>query len=357
MSNSIATIIAFYNGSDYIERALDSIVKQNLKSDEVIIVDDGSESLHHDFLLKIQNKYNFVLFRKENGGQGSARNFGVKKSKSKYITFLDQDDYYLPRHNELLFQSVNHADPRFGWVYGDLWHADGDGKVVSLSILGETKCKHPKVNIKEMLSNDLFILPSASLISREAFEDVGGFDSQFRGYEDDDLFIRIFRNGWSNYFVNAPVTAWCINAESTSYSVRMAVSRVRYFKKLIKSFPDTKFNDTYYTRDILLPRFMQMVLSQAIKFCQSPTGDILQYLQVMNDFKLAIDEYDYVSEGDKKLISDIIFHLKNSLEKNAVVERNLIESHSRKGLIYRDVFISGKRVKFLDIEKIRNSNK
>ena len=54
---------------------------------------------------------------------------------------------------------------------------------------------HPKRDVFTCLTMDMFILPSASLIARKAFEAVGGFDENLMGYEDDDLFLRLFGLG------------------------------------------------------------------------------------------------------------------------------------------------------------------
>ena len=359
---TISTIIPFFNGSKYIERALASIVEQTLPSTEIIVVDDGSRPVEYDYLRQLQAKYKFNLFRKDNGGQGSARNFGAARSTADFIAFLDQDDYYLPQHNEILYSEVDRTDKRFGWVYGDLWHADGDGMVVSLSILDGTDCEHPKRNIREMLGSDLFILPSASLLSKVAFTDVGGFDEQFRGYEDDDLFIRMFRRGWTNKFIRKPVTVWCINKESTSYSVRMAVSRLRYFKKLLKDFPDSSFNSCYYTRDLLIPRFLRMTLSQAIAYCSSPDRDIDVYIEVMIEFQEIINRYESVCWDDKRQILDVIHHLSRHREGDAlrqsIAVAGLSRSYDDGGVdLYKPIFIGGRMVRFIDFDLLRRRRK
>lgn len=350
MKSNIATIIAYYNGSKFIERALVSLERQTIKSDEIIIVDDGSKDVESYFLQSLLSKYNFKIFSKKNGGQGSARNLGVLKSEAKYITFLDQDDFYLENHNEVLLNNIPLNDPRFGWVYGDLWHADEDGKILNMSILGETKCRHPKIDIKEMIGDDMFILPSASLISRNAFLDVGGFDEQFTGYEDDDLFIRIFRNGWTNYFTKTPVSVWCINEGSTSYSAKMAASRVKYFVKLLKSFPDSDFTGVFYSKNIIIPRFVNMVIDQGIKYCRKPKDDAQTYLKSLIDFQKIIEEFDFIPLPQKKLVEDIIKileeHTKNKINKSLIFS----EIEEKTNFLYKEQFILGRSVKFLDVK-------
>lgn len=260
---TVVVVIPYFNGSNFIERAVLSVLGQTVAPNEFIIVNDGSTQSEGEFLHELAFRYKFRIIDQANGGQGSARNTGVGASTADYICFLDQDDYYLATHIETLLDAKPTNDPHFGWVYGDLFEAEGDGSVVRTEFVTE-RCLHPKQNINDLLGSDMYVLPSASLISRKAFEAVGGFDPQFMGYEDDDLFLRIFRRGFTNYFTATPVTVWCIHTESTSYSIRMSRSRLRYFKKLVALFPDDPVRMRYYLRDLLIPRFNGAFIGDAV---------------------------------------------------------------------------------------------
>jgi GT2 family glycosyltransferase len=75
---------------------------------------------------------------------------------------------------------------------------DIDGSMLIRSFLTRLPTAHPKRSLIECLGQDMFVVPSASLISRKAFQAVGGFDESLSGYEDDDLFLRMFRAGYDN---------------------------------------------------------------------------------------------------------------------------------------------------------------
>jgi glycosyltransferase involved in cell wall biosynthesis len=261
---TVVVIIPFYNGADFIERSVKSVFEQSVPANEVIVVNDGSRPEERVALDALAARYPFRILDKENGGQGSARNAGVAASTSEYICFLDQDDFYLPNHIETLVTSIPQDDRLFGYVYADLYEADGDGNVIRTGVVKD-HAKHPKRSIFDLLRYDMFVLPSATLVSREAFEAVGGFDSQFMGYEDDDLFMRIFRKGYSNHFVDKAVTVWCIHTASTSFGIRMVRSRFKYFKKLLQMFPDEHQRGRYYLRDYLMPRFQLFFVNEAIE--------------------------------------------------------------------------------------------
>lgn len=82
----------------------------------------------------------------------------------------------------------------------------------------------------------MFVLPSASLIARHAYEAVGGYDERLSGYEDDDLFVRLLDRGYTNLFIDEPLSLWRIYAFSTSYSPRMARSRMIFARKALELF-------------------------------------------------------------------------------------------------------------------------
>lgn len=268
---SVVVIIPYYNGSKYIRRSVQSVLDQTIKPNEFVVVDDGSSPDEAAMLDKIAAEMGFKVLHKENGGQGSARNYGVAHTKSRFISFLDQDDFYIPNHIKMLLQAVRWDDPKFGWVYADLYEADEDGNIISTTIVTRLANNiHPKTNITSMIRHDMFVLPSAALINRQAFEDVGGFDPQFTGYEDDDLFLRVFRRGWSNYFLPEAVTVWCINSNSTSYSIKMSRSRLRYITKLCETFPDQPDRHLFYIRDCIIPRFMPTIMGEAYQAVRKP---------------------------------------------------------------------------------------
>ncbi len=95
MKNVILSIVVpVYNVENYLERCIDSLLNQTLKSIEILLINDGST----DSSLKICEAYarsyqNIKVFSKENTGLGSTRNYGLLLSKGKYIAFVDSDDY------------------------------------------------------------------------------------------------------------------------------------------------------------------------------------------------------------------------------------------------------------------------
>src|SRR5712671_1477586 len=102
--HSIAAIIPLYNGGRWIEQSVRSVLAQTLPADEFIVVDDGSTDDGPRTVERLAQSHPIRLLRKPNGGQSSARNFGVAHSRSALIALLDQDDVWYPHHLATLIE-------------------------------------------------------------------------------------------------------------------------------------------------------------------------------------------------------------------------------------------------------------
>lgn len=95
MMRKVTIIIPVYNTEKYVIRCLDSIKDQKYEDIQVIIVNDGSTDNSEEIIIEYINKNRFFAeyYKKDNGGLSSARNYGLKYVKGKYLLFLDSDDY------------------------------------------------------------------------------------------------------------------------------------------------------------------------------------------------------------------------------------------------------------------------
>ena len=91
----LSIIVPVYGVEKYIDKCLNSLVKQSLKEIEVIVVNDGTKDNSQKIIDKYVKKYpdKIKSYIKENGGQGSARNYGLKKATGEYIGYVDSDDF------------------------------------------------------------------------------------------------------------------------------------------------------------------------------------------------------------------------------------------------------------------------
>ena len=89
----VSVVIPVYNTEKYVAATLHSIMEQDLKDIEVIVVDDGSTDNSYTILKTISIQDNRIrLLQQRNQGQGAARNLGMKYATGEYIYFMDSDD-------------------------------------------------------------------------------------------------------------------------------------------------------------------------------------------------------------------------------------------------------------------------
>lgn len=110
----VSIIIPYYRCKDYIFKSVNSVINQSYKNWELIIIDDENSKDSKYLLNEIKAKHKKIKIfsTKSNVGVGLARNFGVKKSRGKYIAFLDSDDYWKKNkiEKQIFFLKKNNVD-------------------------------------------------------------------------------------------------------------------------------------------------------------------------------------------------------------------------------------------------------
>lgn len=90
----VSVIIPVYNVEHYLHKCIESVLTQDYKEIEVILVNDGSKDKSGTICDNFAKEDNRVrVFHKENGGVSAARNFGIEKAKGHYLCFIDSDDW------------------------------------------------------------------------------------------------------------------------------------------------------------------------------------------------------------------------------------------------------------------------
>jgi glycosyltransferase involved in cell wall biosynthesis len=252
----VSVILPVYNGVKYLQQAVDSVIAQTLQPAEILLVDDGSTDGSRELIESIETPFaKHVLFQ-ENRFQSAARNLAASVATGKYLAFIDHDDIWYTHHLERLV-ALMEADPRLGWTYTDIDEMDEGGGLIGVRIIKQLNpsAEHPKTNLINMLSGDMYIFPSVSVVRRDAFLKIGGFDERLSGYEDDDLYLRLFRSGWLNDFIPESGGRYRRYTGSCAFSERMWLSREIFAEKLMETYPDDRELVRFYVRDVIAPRF------------------------------------------------------------------------------------------------------
>ncbi len=189
MAPKVSIVIPTFNRAYVLWRAVLSIQAQAEQDWELIIVDDGST----DGTARMAEEFNdkrIRYCRTENQGPSAARNFGVAQTSGDLIAYLDSDNVWRPYFLETLLGAAA-SKPGNVWYCGQVhtdWERTADGEWFLI--------ERRDVPRKQFTSDGVFemnVVDSNSMMhTRDAWEQVGGWDEECWWCEDWDLFVRIF---------------------------------------------------------------------------------------------------------------------------------------------------------------------
>jgi glycosyltransferase involved in cell wall biosynthesis len=168
----VAAIVPLFNGGRYIREAVGSILAQQPRPSEIVVVDDGSTDGGGELLA---GHPEIRIVCQANAGEAAARNRGIRETAAPLIAFLDQDDLWLPRKLALQVRCLE-ADPEIDIVFaqhrlmvedGATWfRQDALGRVLTAE------------------------LPGTMIVRRSAFARIGHYREEIRLGSDVDWILR-----------------------------------------------------------------------------------------------------------------------------------------------------------------------
>jgi glycosyltransferase involved in cell wall biosynthesis len=176
----ISIIIPVYGVENYVAKCIESIKAQTFTNFEAILVNDGTKDNSVVVAEEaISGDERFVIYHKENGGQGSARNLGLDKARGDYIAFIDSDDWVEPDYLKALYEKIISEDADICTC--DVLYVDSNGKIV----------REYKNNPQGYYENNDYLMACwyisnfmcDKLFKRNTFNDVR-FDTSLRTNED-----------------------------------------------------------------------------------------------------------------------------------------------------------------------------
>jgi len=193
----VSAIVLTKDRLNLLKRALKSVLNQTYTKLEIIIVDDNSSDGTKDYCTELEKTHSNIKYikinEKDSRGQNYARNVGVENSKGKYVAFLDDDDEWYPEKIErYVYAFENSVNPNIGIVYGmvEKINSYNNGKYIFKKILAQDLLSDLNCDKKILYYNHIGC-SSNPMIKREAFIEVGGFDTDLIMMTDFELWIRI----------------------------------------------------------------------------------------------------------------------------------------------------------------------
>lgn len=203
----VSVIICFYNEEQFLEEAIESVLKQDYKNLELLLVDDGSIDKSTQIAIQFADNFPAKVYYCEhekhiNKGLSASRNLGIKQAEGKYIAFLDADDVWLPA--KLLSQvSIFQRNPDIGMIIegSEYWYNWNDLQNENVRIFigaaPETIYDPPQLIFSLYpLGNGAAPVPSGLIIKKESIQRCGSFEESFIKkyslYEDQAFLAKIY---------------------------------------------------------------------------------------------------------------------------------------------------------------------
>jgi glycosyltransferase involved in cell wall biosynthesis len=192
-----SVVIPAYNAEGVIGSAIRSVLQQTHRDFELIVVDDGSADRTPEVVEGVEDP-RVRLIRQSNAGTPGARNTGISESSGSYVSFLDNDDLWMPNYLAAMHEALA-GDSGVGFAYTDGWglvdKVHRIRKRTAMSGGGPDSAPRDREDLLVKLLRKNFILSSATVL-RSALDSVGGFRSGFGGCDDYDLWIRLLCAGY-----------------------------------------------------------------------------------------------------------------------------------------------------------------
>ena len=187
----VSIIIPVYNGANYVEKAIDSALKQTYKNIEIIVVNDGSKDNTEEVVKKYGKKIKYIA--KENGGVSSALNVGIKNMTGDYFAWLSHDDIMLENHIFELVDFLRYFDDGKTIGYSSYECIDAEG-----SPLGITRSPISCDYVKSLLTRYACILQGDVnggnvLKPKKAFDKYGGFEEGNKITQEKQMWARLLK--------------------------------------------------------------------------------------------------------------------------------------------------------------------
>lgn len=191
MPASVTVVIPAYNARAYIGEAIESVLRQTVSVEAIIVVDDGSSDGTFEHVQE-QYRDQVTLYRQQNAGATAARNVGIREATTEFVQFLDADDRLHPTKMERTLQAFDAGDPDVGLVCTRYRYVDASGQPMAQRPTIEPPAGH--IFCELLRSNGTAILLSTCMVRRSVLVEVGMFRELGPNYataEDWDLFLRI----------------------------------------------------------------------------------------------------------------------------------------------------------------------
>lgn len=189
MDNPLVSIVTpAYNGENYLDETIRSVIAQTYPNWELIIVDDGSKDGTAAIVKGWAEKDPRIKYiYQENQRMASARNNGIKHAKGKYVAFLDHDNIFLPKKLELQVAYLE-SHPEVGVSYAKIRHFYHPDATVLYENVNEKPLAEDQ--FRDLLHRNAINVLSV-LVRKECFDKYGAFMQGWKACDEHYVWINL----------------------------------------------------------------------------------------------------------------------------------------------------------------------
>ena len=239
-SPAVSVVIATFNRAEYLPATIDSVLKQSFQDFELIVVDDGSTDDTKAVVECYGSRLNYLY--QSNHGASSARNLGVRHARAPWIAFQDSDDLSLPNHLASLYGYVQKF-PACGMVFANGNYVRGAaqsrGKKSIIQPAKSRQLAEKGVRLVDLFEKSILRV-QAALISKQAYDSLGGHDESLRICSDLDLGLRMLMN-FPVAYLDQELFSYRIHAGNIGRDDELRLTEnIRVIEKLIREYPEAR---------------------------------------------------------------------------------------------------------------------
>jgi GT2 family glycosyltransferase len=232
----VSVVLPAYNAERFLGRAMRSALAQTYPHFELIVVDDGSTDGTAEVIRSFRDR-RVRHFSQPNRGQGAARNYGIRGSAGRYVTFLDADDVYLPGklQRQVEFLETQHQECQVVFCNALHFYSRRPGRLL------ERRAASGSGDIFRDLLHASLINPNTMMIAGETLR--GGFFFREERYypEEWDLCLRLARAGYRFGHLGAPLVVVEIrDGSNTGMAIQWTLKRhtLEMFERLFSDMTE-----------------------------------------------------------------------------------------------------------------------
>jgi glycosyltransferase involved in cell wall biosynthesis/GT2 family glycosyltransferase len=245
----VSIVIPVYNGSNYIEKAIDSALNQTYENIEIIVVNDGSNDDYRTEKICKSYGNKIKYFSKENGGVASALNIGIEKMTGEYFSWLSHDDMYYPEKIQSQVDTLNKLNDKKTIIYSGLDIIDENDNHIEYQDYA-SKYKKEDLNKPLFAFFHLALNGCAMLIHKSHFDKVGLFNEDLPTTQDYDLWFRILRGSNILYNKDILVKSRSHSEQGSKALIGIHVEECnRFWLKVFSSLTEKEIIETAGSKD------------------------------------------------------------------------------------------------------------